>query len=109
MKELRLLGCTLRKLSSDNGINEEKMQEILGCSSDQISAIYDGRVFPSFDDLRKLASLYNVTVEEMLRGDEAYYDAKVVHCMGTFSDTANREIILDIIDDYLTLLDAVEE
>ena len=108
MKDLRLLGSTIRKLSSDNGVSEEKIQEVLGCSCDQISAIFDGRVFPSFGDLRKLASLFGVAVEDMLHGDEEYYDASVVHCMGAVSDPKNREDILDIIEDYLKLLDAAE-
>ena len=109
MRDLRLLGSTIRKLSTDNRISEEKMQEVLGCSYDQVSAIYDGRVFPSFGDLQQLASLFGTTVEEMIHGDEAYYEANVVHCMGTFEDTNNREEILDIIEDYLTLLDITSE
>lgn len=109
MKDLRLLGSTIHKLSLDNGISKAKMQEVLGCSYDQVSAIYDGRVFPSFGDLCELASLFGVTVEEMLHGDENYYDANVVHCKGAFSDANNREEILDIIEDYLILLDAVEK
>ncbi len=109
MKDLRLLGSTIRKLSSDKNISEEQMQKTLGCSYDKLSAIYDGRVYPSFDDLQNLSKLFGTTVEELLSGDEDYYNAKVVHCMGAFSNTKNREKILDIIDDYLTLLDAVAE
>lgn len=109
MEQLRLLGSTIRKLSSENGVTENQMQELLNCSYDQVSAVYDGRVFPSFSELQQLAARFGTTVEALIKGDEEYYNTHFVHCMGKFKNPKNREKILDIIEDYLTLLDAVSE
>lgn len=104
MKELRLLGSTIKKLSQEKHL---RLESFMGWTEDQTAAILDGRLFPSFADLQKLSKLFSVTVDDLMHGDEEYYNQKVVHCMGLFEKPENREMILDIIDDYLVLMDAV--
>lgn len=104
MKDLRLLGNMIKKLSQEQHV---KLESALGWSEDQVAAIFDGRVFPSFHELEKLASIFKVSVPELLHGDESYYEQNVVHCMGSFENPDNREAILDIIDDYIMLQKAV--
>lgn len=106
MKELRLLGSTIQKLAQENQVNEERLGAVFNCASDQIAAIFDGRVFPAYEELEAFAELVRTDLEEMLRGDEAFYDKNVVHYMGMFADSEKREEVLDIFDDYLTLLSA---
>lgn len=103
MKDLRLLGSTIRKFSQEKHIH---IEDILKCSADEAASILDGRVFPEFSSLQQLSDAFGVSVSELLNGDKDYYNKNFVHCMGAFDDPQNREEILDIIDDYLTLLDA---
>ena len=103
MKDLRLLGSTIRKFSQEKHIH---IEDILKCSADEAASILDGRVFPEYSSLLQLSEAFGIGVSELLNGDEEYYNNNFVHCMGNFDDLNNREEILDIIDDYLVLLDA---
>lgn len=109
MKELRILGSTIRKLSTEKRIGEAKLQEIFNCGSNQISAIFDGRIFPSFEELGAFADAAGTDIGELLKGDEAYYAQNVAHYMGEFEHPELREEILDIFEDYLTLLSATTD
>ena len=104
MKELRLLGSMIKKLCEEKHVCIENE---LSWTKDQAAAVFDGRVFPSFPELNRMAELFGVPVSEILQGDEAFYGKNVVHCMGAFENPENREKILDIIDDYLVLMDAI--
>ena len=103
MKDLRLLGSTIRKFSQEKHIH---IEDILKCSADEAASILDGRVFPEYAALERLSDAFGITVSELLNGDKEYYNNNFVHCMGSFDELQNREEILDIIDDYLVLLDA---
>ena len=104
MKDLRLLGSTIRKISREKHI---RIEDTLGCSANDAAAILDGRVFPEFSALQKLSEEFGIQVSDLLSGDEEEYNRNFVHCMGSFDDPQHREKILDIIDDYLVLLDAI--
>lgn len=104
MKEMRLIGNMAQKLSETHQYSDEEICNSLDCTMEQYQSFLNGRVFLAFDQLEKLADLFKVTIEELLAGDNDYYEQNVVHCMGEFEDTNNREMILDIIHDYLTLI-----
>ena len=108
MKSMRMLGNQIQRLAQERDTPPQETGRILDCSEEQVFAIYEGRVFPSFDQLEKLAEVFQTTVGQLLDGDAEDYERSVVHCMGQFSDSQNREEILDIIDDYLTLKTAVD-
>lgn len=104
MKDLRLLGSMIKKLSKEQNI---ELEDVLGWNRDQVAAVFDGRLFPSFSELETLSSAFKVSIDDLLRGDEAYYNQEFVHCMGSFENPENRELILDIIDDYIILQSAI--
>ena len=109
MKDLRMLGSMIKKLSQENDISINELREVFQCSSEQIYAIFEGRLFPSFEELQIFSKKTGTTVSDLLQGDEEYYNKRVVHCMGKFENKNNREKILDIIEDYLTLLNVTAE
>lgn len=43
----------------------------------------------------------------LLKGDKEEYDLTVVHCMNDFKDSNQREKILNIIDGYIDIVDAL--
>ena len=47
--------------------------------------------------------------DRLLSGDPQRYNATVVHCMNDFHNPENREMILDFIDDYVDVVDAVKQ
>lgn len=108
MQSVRMLGNYVFNLAKDQGVENSRLAEILDCSEQQVVAFFKGRLFVSFSQLLSLADTLNVSVDALLAGDEESYNKSVVHCMNDFSDPANREFILDIIDDYIDLKDAAE-
>jgi serine/threonine protein kinase len=56
-----------------------------------------------------LAKRFNVTTENLLSGDEVHYNKTVVHCMNEFQNPKNREEVLDFIDDYMDIFDAINQ
>lgn len=107
MKSMRVLGNMIEKLAQENNATPENMGQLLHCTADQVKAMYKGRIFPSFEQLNQLATYFSTTIDALLDGDEQHYKNSVVHCMGAFERPDDRELILDIIDDYLRLKDAV--
>ena len=108
MKEARLLGYTIKKLAHEKNVSDTEMQKILHCSPSQLEKVYAGRLFISFKDLQNLSSRFDVPMIDMLNGDEEGYNREIVYTNGEFSNTENREVILDIIDDYADLIEMVD-
>ena len=70
-------------------------------------AFLKGRSYASFSQISSLAKMLGASVSELLAGDMQHYDKTVVDCMNEFQDTKNREMILDLIDNYIDIVDAV--
>lgn len=66
-----------------------------------------GRAYASFPQVSALSKLLEVSIDQLLSGDKESYNTTVVHCMNDFQDTSKREEILDLIDDYVDIVDAV--
>lgn len=109
MKDLRMLGSMINKLSLDNGLPIDELERVFRCSSEQVQALFEGRLFPSFEELQEFAQRVGTSVAMLLEGDEEYYNKTIVHCMGSFENNENREEVLDIIENYLTLLNVTAE
>lgn len=107
MKAMRLLGDRIAMLAQRDHLKKEDIAEILRCQPSQVALAYKGRAFLSLPQLEKLAQQFHTTIEDLLAGDEKHYEESFVHCMGAFEVPENRECMLDILDDYLSLLDAV--
>lgn len=109
MKNMRVLGDMIGKLAGEayGADAQDRLSQVLGCTPDQVSQVFQGRLFLSFPQLSRLAEVLHTPVDALLAGDEAHYRENVVHCMGQFEREENREEILDIIDDYLRLKSSV--
>lgn len=108
MKGMRMLGNMIQKLAQEQGKTLEDMSRLLECRTEQVRGVYKGLLFLSFSQLEKVAEYLGVTVNVLLEGDIDHYEKTVVHCVGEFTNPENREKILDIIDDYISLKNAVD-
>ena len=108
MQKARVLGNYIQKLAEGNRLSIADLSVLLGCGEIQTMSLLKGRSFATFEQISKLADRFNVSVQELLDGDAEYYNRTVAHCMNQFQKTENREQILDIIDDYLDVVDAVK-
>lgn len=95
MKQARRLGSYIEELSIRNNITPIQLSERLNCSERFIQRLLKGRAFLTFPKMKLLADTLGTTVGDLLDDSNYSYDE-------------NREMILDIIDDYMDLYEAVE-
>ena len=107
MKETRVLGNYVKSLAHSKHVSEDELSQLLDCSPEQVYSFFKGRSFVSFQQLTKLATRFDTTVADLLNGDLENYNSTVVHCMNDFQNPDNREKILDIIDGYIDIVDAL--
>lgn len=108
MQSARMLGNYVHQLANSKEISIDRLSEVLGFTKQQVLSFFKGCTFASFSQITSLAKELGVSVDSLLAGDNESYNASVVHCMNKFSNPDNREFILDIIDDYIDVKDAVE-
>lgn len=107
MQNARMFGNFVQKLAEENNLSIDDLVSLLGCQEHQVRLLLKGRAFASFDQVSVLAKQFNLSVSELLNGDVEHYNRTVAHCMNKFQRVENHERILDIIDDYLDVADAV--
>lgn len=108
MKTARMLGSYAEELANKNGFTAKSLGELLGRTEHQVRMFFKGRAYLSFPQMKILAETFNVSVTDLLEGNKDSYKANFVNCRHEFDNDENREKILDIIDDYIDLFDAVE-
>lgn len=108
MKRMRMLGNYVEHLAKINNVTAAYLGAVLNCSELHIQRFFKGRAFLTFPQLGIIADMFNVPISYLLKGDYDSYKANVVDCNQEFDNDDNREMILDIIDDYIDLYEAVE-
>ena len=108
MQRARMIGNYVEYLAKAKGITDDQLCQTLDYDEKQVHAFFKGRMLATFSQLESLSELFEVSVEKILEGDEENYNRSVVHCMNQFQDVNNREKILDIIDDYIDIKNAVD-
>lgn len=108
MQQARMLGNYVDSLARSKGISIHTISQEIHCSEDKVKSFLKGRAFLSFDQLTALSRLVGASFSDLIHGDEATYNATVVHCMNEFEDPQKREEILDLIDDYLDVANAMK-
>ena len=107
MLQARIIGDYIQRRANEQGVSIARLSEVLGCPELQTKRFLKGRAIASFAQLSRLAELLQVSVSDIIDGDMAGYEREVVHCMNSFSNSANREKVLDIIDNYMDIKDAL--
>ena len=102
-----MIGNTVRNKASKKGFTASELGASIGCSEDLIQLFFDGRTLLSFDKLEEISNIIDVPFETIIEGDEDEYDKTIVHCMNRFSNSDNREYILDLIDGYLDVKESL--
>ena len=108
MQEARMLGNYVEHLANSKGLSVSDLSQILNFTENNVLAFLKGRTFASFSQLSNLADALETTIENLLGGDISQYNDTVVHCMNGFKDIEKREEILDLIDNYIDICNAVD-
>ena len=107
MQSSRMTGRYIMTLAEKNNVSKKELSEKLSCDISQVEDLFAGRFILPFWKLESLSDLFGVSVSQILDGDPDEYNANVVHCMNDFNNPDNREKILNIIDDYLDIKEAL--
>ncbi|MBQ3178653.1 MAG: helix-turn-helix transcriptional regulator [Clostridia bacterium] len=105
MQQARMLGYRVQKFANTCNVSPLELSEIIGCSETEMKLFLKGRAFISYEQLSLLAKKLKVEISALLSGNEDEYNKSIVHCMNDFDKPQNREFILDIIDEYMDILD----
>lgn len=107
MKTQRIMGYTMKKYMLESKLTYEDVAAQMGWNSSDVRQVMSGRKMISLPQIKQMAKVFKVPYEDIINGDVVYYNDSIVHCMNPFVNIENREKILDIIEDYLDVYEAV--
>ncbi len=61
---IKLFGKRIKEIRKKNNITQEKLAEILNLDNQTISRIETGYFFTSYDNLEKMAKIFNVNIKD---------------------------------------------
>lgn len=108
MRSIRVIGNTIKKIAKEKNVPVSVLAESIECDENKFALGLAGRSMFSFPQLELIANKLGITIDLLVPGDEDSYNAAYVDCMNTFSNIDNMDKILDIVYDYLDVLDEVE-
>lgn len=105
-KRGRKLGINIFTLMQKSGISREEMAEKLNYSYRDMCRILEGKLMLSPAEVRKIAALFGKTKQELLHYKADKFVSELQY-MKEFSDTSNLDKILDLLDEYVELKEAM--
>ena len=104
MQKARMIGNYIEHKIKENGLDASFVAEYIGITENQLEQFCKGRLFLSYSQLAKIAEMLSVAVNDVLRGNNQLYEDSF---SDKFDNPKNREIILDIIDNYVDIVEAI--
>jgi transcriptional regulator with XRE-family HTH domain len=65
-----IIGEQLRKARTDAGMSQKQLAEIMAVSRQTVSNWENSRSYPDIERVMRMADLYHLSLDKMLRGDE---------------------------------------
>ena len=107
MASLRDLGYKIMSLVNDNDSLKRELCSKLNFSSVDLNKLLFGRLSVTPVQLTTIANTLSVPVDELISYKNSDSYAKAVHCMSSFSTQEHCNEVLDIIDSYIDIKEAV--
>ena len=102
----RKIGVNIFTLMQNAGISREDLAEKLNYSYRDMCRILEGKLMLPPAEVRKIAEFFGKTKQELVHY-EADRFVPELQCMKEFSDTNNLDKILDLLDEYVDLKEAM--
>lgn len=101
---LRRLGQNIEKASQTIYSNVEDFAKAVGLSITDLNKVFEGRLILPPLEFKRISQIINIPLNQLLNttGDYTF-----VECMGNFREKENEDKILDLIDDYIDLVEAI--
>lgn len=102
----RKLGVNIFTIMQNSGISREELAQRLQCSYREVCRILEGRFMLPPRRIVEIANALGTTKHELLnlKTDKAVPELEY---MKEFTDLENLDIVLDLIDEYIDLKEAI--
>lgn len=104
----RIVGQNIELLMQRNGIQASMIAEQLGYSEIDVYKIMEGSLLITGSEMCEIAEVLHVDIAEleMTRDEEEY--RPLLHCMGNYKNVESKDKIMDFIDLYIDLEEAMD-
>lgn len=102
----RKIGVNIFTLMQNAGISREDLAKKLNYSYRDMCRILEGKLMLPPAEVRKIAELFGKTKQELLHYESNRFVPELQY-MKEFSDTNNLDKILDLLDQYVDLKEAM--
>ena len=102
----RKIGVNIFTLMRNAGISREELAEKLNYSYRDMCRILEGKLMLPPAEIRKIAEFFGITKQELLHYKADKFDPELQY-MKEFSDTNNLDMVLDLLDEYVDLKEAM--
>ena len=102
----RKIGVNIFTLMQNAGISREDLAEKLNYSYRDMCRILEGKLMLPPAEVRKIAEFFGKTKQELLHYEADRFVPELQY-MNEFSDTNNLDKILDLLDEYVDLKEAM--
>lgn len=103
MEQSRYVGHNITLLMEEKKVDIEKLASEIGYSVNDFKRLLDARLVMMPETVKKIASILNVNIMDILTERENSEYQVFVDCMTEFQHPENKDKILDIIDQYCNL------
>ena len=107
MANLRDLGYRIMTLINNDSTLKARLCSNLNFSSLDLERLFYGRLALTPIQIRNIASTLSVSTEDLINYKNTDSYKNYVHCMSAFSSQDNCNEVLDIIDSYIDIKEAV--
>lgn len=107
MKKFRSIGYFIDSLLGDDNSKRNDFCKTLNFSLTDLNRLCEGVIGLTPIQLEKTASFFGNTISEILNYSNTDSYSNKVHCRTDFSNQENCDKILDIIDSYIDVREAV--
>ena len=102
----RKIGVNIFTLMRNAGISREELAEKLNYSYRDMCRILEGKLMLAPAEIRKIAEFFGITKQELLHYKADKFVPELQY-MKEFSDTNNLDMVLDLLDEYVDLKEAM--
>lgn len=103
VSKFRILGNNIKCLIEDDSLDENKIANICGLSIIDLYKVFEGRLVLTAEQIRTIADALNCDIKQLFVAPEEFVSYGT--CFGKFTNSEDEEIILNIIDYYISLVE----
>lgn len=109
IREERIIGYNIDRLLKERNMTKQELAERLSCDTVHVTELMTGSVAVEDVETQKIASVFQIEMQELCEAEERDVLNYNVHCMGGEVHSEDMSLLLDKIDLYVRLLNQKEE